>query len=223
MYRIKDLPPSEKPRERLIEKGPGALSNAELLAIILRVGNRSQNVLEFSRGLLKDFGLKRLFNSGFEELSSVNGLAKAKACQLIACGELARRVLNGQPQQQHEIANPIDAVRECEDIRHRENEHLIALYLNSRHRLIKKSLISMGNLDSSIVDPREVYKLALRCNAYGVILVHNHPSGDPEPSNDDIQITQHIKEAGNILNVCLIDHIIMGSNRFTSLSERGLL
>jgi DNA repair protein RadC len=221
MYRIKELPSSELPRERLILKGAGALSDAELVAIVLRTGTSKQNALELSRSLIKSRGLAKLLTSGFEELCQEHGLGKAKACQLLACGELSSRINCGL--QKPKLSTPEAAARVCNDLRTQEKEHLAALFLNTRNTLIKRTLISIGNLDSSIVDPREILKEALRCNAKAVILVHNHPSGDPQPSDEDIKVTAAIKQAAALLNIELLDHIILGASSHTSLREQGEL
>jgi DNA repair protein RadC len=223
MLKLRDMPPSEQPRERLIEKGPGALSDAELVAVILRVGIPGQGVLELSKELVSKHSLKGLLNMGFEELAMVKGLGKSKACELIACSEIARRLVNSAPIASSKINSPADAVRLCNELQDKEKEYLVALYVNSRHAMIKKQVLSIGNLNTNIVDPREIFKHALRCNAYGVVLLHNHPSGEPEPSDEDIEITRLIADAGRLLNILLIDHVIISSNGFTSLNERKMI
>ncbi len=221
MFRIKELPISEKPRERLIEKGAEALSDSELIAIILATGTQKQNVVELAKALLMHYKLDKLLNASFEELCAAKGLGKAKACQLIACGELSRRL--GKQQSNAKLLSPNAVVALCSDIAHKEKEHLVALFLNTRAMLIKRSLISIGNLDSSIIDPREILKEALRCNAKSIILVHNHPSGEPEPSEEDLKVTAHISQACQLLNIGLTDHIILGMGKYYSLKEHGEL
>ncbi|RLE43586.1 hypothetical protein DRJ48_00560 [Candidatus Woesearchaeota archaeon] len=223
MHCFRDLPVSEKPRERLILKGAQVLTDAELLAIVLRVGCKQRNVLELSMAILKQFSLSRVFNLSYEELICIKGMGKAKACQMLALAEIIKRVNTAPMPLGKRITTPDDAAFVCNDIRHMEEEHLVALYLNARHRLIKRALLSVGNLDSSIVDPREVFKHAFKCNAKAVILVHNHPSGEHKPSDEDIAITRLIKDAAEFLNIKLIDHIVLSSTGFSSMSKEGYL
>jgi len=219
---LKDMPASEKPRERLIKRGPGALSGAELIAILLRVGTPGKGVMETSRELIATHSLIGLVNKSYEELVGIKGLGKSKACLLLAVGEVCRRIHTNRGTTRPRVNTPEQALILCPELKHMEKEHLIALYLNSRHGLIKKMTLSVGNLNSSIVDPREVYKHALRSNAFGVVLLHNHPSGNPEPSDEDVEVTKVISKAGQVLNIPLIDHIVVGTAKFISLSERGL-
>lgn len=221
MYKFRELPCSEKPRERLIQFGSAALSNSELLAIILGVGSRGLNVLELSRVLLQRYPLRELFGLGFNELISQRGLGIANACRIVACGEIFTRIGCSEVKPGEKVLTPAEAVALCPELQKKEIEHFVALYLNTRHRLIRKALISVGNVNSSIVDPMEVFKHALRCNAFALILLHNHPSGDPEPSQDDIKITHQLKMAGKLLNVQLLDHIIVGEKEFISLASRN--
>jgi len=224
MFRINDLPRSEKPRERLLNSGPGALSATELLAIILGSGFNGKSVLELAAELLRERNLEKiLFSAKYEELVRIKGIGNARACQLLACGELFKRLRLGNNDKSQKINSAIDAIALCEDIRRSGKEHLVGIYLNSRHRFIRREIISVGNMDSNIVDPKEIFRPALLCNAHSVILVHNHPSGEPEPSDEDIQITEVVEKAGLMLNLRLLDHIVLASGGFTSLCERGLL
>jgi DNA repair protein RadC len=174
MYKVKDLPSAEKPRERLIDKGPESLSDSELLAIILRSGFKDMNVFDISRNLVNEYGLKKLFELQFTSLKKIKGIGNSKACEIIAISEIGRRIKNGHNDSPY-INYPKDAVALCTELQSKDKEHLIGLYLNTRHKVIEKVLLSIGNLDSSIVDPKEIYKHALRLNAHGVILLHNHP------------------------------------------------
>ncbi len=222
MLKFKELPSSEKPRERLIRHGADVLSDSELLAIILRNGYKDVTVKSLSDRILQQYGLRKLFSMGVSELKEIKGIGESKACEILAISELSSRIKKASVKR-ISITSPEEAVAECEEIRTKEKEHLIGLYLNTRNKLLAKELLSIGNLDSSIVDPKEVYKYALRLNAYGVILLHNHPSGEAKPSREDVNITRIIKKAGKLLNVTLIDHIVVGDKDFVSMKEQGLI
>jgi len=222
MLSIRDMPVTEKPRERLITKGAESLSDRELLAVILGHGHRSESVLECSTRLIMKLGLKSLFSMNYFELLQLEGIGKARACQIVAIQEICNR-LNSNIKQGVELRAPEDAVKLCAALKRKQREHLIACYVNTRHRLIAKLTLSIGNLNCSIVDPKEIVKHALKLNAYGVILLHNHPSGCPNPSRDDIKITKTIKAASELLGLQFIDHIIIASSGYISLSEQGLM
>lgn len=220
---IKDFPLEERPRERLIKTGPKSLSNAELLAIILRTGNKKENVLELSKRLIKEHNLKTLSRIRVNSLKKTFGIGQAKACQLIACFELGRRMSCLKHGKNYTINSAKNiATILMPELSNLKKEHFIGIFLDSRKRIIKKETIFIGSLDSSIIHPREIFKIALAESAAAVILAHNHPSGDPKPSQEDIEITKQITKAGEILGIQVLDHIVIGDNKFVSLKEKGL-
>ncbi len=221
--RIREIPLVDRPRERLIKHGPGALNNTELLAIILGSGTKGEGVLTVAERLLKKHGTEGLFQMGLEELMENKGLGRAKACQLVACFELTRRLLLKEEGKETVIKGPEDAYEATKEIRVLKKEHFLALYLNARNQLIKKETISIGSLNANIVHPREVFYPAVGESAASVILVHNHPSGDTEPSRDDINLTRRLVEAGRIMGIEVLDHIIVGDKRYSSLKEKGYI
>jgi len=218
-FTVRDLPPAERPRERLIQLGAEALSAQEILALILGRGVRGESVMITAQKLLGKFGsLQGIADSSVEELSQVNGIGPAKAAQLKAAFELGRR-LEGAPREgKAAIKSPEDVVGVVgSTLKGKKKEHFLALLLDTRNRLIRTSTVSMGSLDSSIVHPREVFKEAISASAASVIFVHNHPSGDPEPSEDDIELTKRLVEVGKLLGILVLDHIIVGDGNYMSL------
>lgn len=224
MVKILDLPEEERPRERLINHGPEYLTNAELLAVILRTGTRNENAINLANRLLKAYNLKQLSQASIPELKTISGIKEAKACQIVSCFELANRLHafsdNGKPEIQssedvHALVSP--------KLRSLKKECFKVLYLNTKNHLLKEETISIGSLNANIVHPREVFKTAILESAAAVILVHNHPSGDPAPSTDDIDLTKRMIKAGRLIGIEVLDHIIIGDGTFTSLKEKGLL
>lgn len=219
--RIKDLPRIERPREKLMQYGAGRLSNSELLAIILRSGKKGENVVDLANKVLKKYKAENLPGLSFSELKTFPGLGPAKACEILACFELGKRLLKGK------IAGlylrPEDVWKELRDIRDHKKEHFVIFFLDSRNQEIKREIISVGSLNASLVHPREVFEPAVKNLAAQVILAHNHPSGDPEPSKDDLELNKRLVEAGKILGIEVIDHIIIGKAGFLSFKEKGLL
>lgn len=219
--KIKDLPKIERPREKLIQYGSARLSNSELLAIILRSGKKGENVIDLASKILKKFKAENLPALSFDELKVFPGLGPAKACEILACFELSKRLLKGK------IAGlylkPEDVWKELKDIRDHKKEHFVIFFLDSRNQEIKREVISVGSLNANLVHPREVFEPAVKNLAAQVILAHNHPSGDPEPSEDDLELNKRLVEAGKILGIEVIDHIIIGKNGYLSFKERGLL
>jgi DNA repair protein RadC len=219
--KIKDLPKIERPREKLIQYGPTRLSNSELLAIILRSGKKGENVIDLANKILKKFKAENLPAVTFDELKVLSGLGPAKACEILACFELGKRLLKGK------IAGlylrPEDVWKELRDIRDHKKEHFVIFFLDSRNQEIKREIISVGSLNANLVHPREVFEPAVKNLAAQVILAHNHPSGDPEPSEDDLELNKRLVEAGKILGIEVIDHIIIGKAGFLSFKEKGLL
>ncbi len=221
---IRDLPDDERPRERLQYYGAGALSNAELLAIILRVGVKNESVINMSQRLLAQFGgLAGLAKAGFEELCNLKGLGVAKTAQLKAALELGKRVAAVSPQDKPQIASPSDAANlVMSDMMLLEQEHLNVLLLDTKNRVVKNHNLYIGSLNTSVVRVGELFREAIRANSAGVIIVHNHPSGDPTPSAEDVKVTRQIVSAGKVLDIPVLDHLVIGRGRFISLKERGL-
>ena len=218
---IKDLPRIERPRERLIQYGPEKLSHGELLAILLRSGKKGENVLELAHRIIKSFGIRELPGLTVNDLKDYPGLGPAKACEIVACFELGKRLLRDKKTQIY--LTPKDVWEELKDVRNHKKEHFITLYLDSRNQEMKREIISIGSLNANIVHPREVFEPAVRNYAAHIIVAHNHPSGEPDPSKDDIEITRRLVEAGKILGIEVLDHIIVARNGFMSFKEKGLM
>lgn len=224
-FTIHDLPVSERPRERLQRFGVEALSVPELLAVILGRGIAGESVTVTVQRLLSQFGnLKGLAGASVEELSQVKGIGLAKASQIKAAFELANR-LEGYPEpgKKLSVKTPEEVVSLVRGkLMGKKKEYFLVLLLDTRGQLIKTAEISVGSLDSSIVHPREVFKEAISASAASVIFVHNHPSGDLEPSEDDIKLTERLSQAGELMGIDVLDHIIISDKNFLSLKSRGL-
>ncbi|MCD6086030.1 DNA repair protein RadC [bacterium] len=218
---IKDLPKVERPREKLIHYGPEKLSNSELLAILLRSGKRGENVVELASKILKRFRADKIPYLTFDELKDYPGLGPAKACEIVACFELGKRLLKGKKARIY--LKPKEVWEELKDIRNNKKEHFVVFYLDTRNQEIKREIISVGSLNANLVHPREVFEPAVRNLAAQIILAHNHPSGNPEPSEDDLVITKRLVEAGKIMGIEIIDHIIVVKNGFLSFKEKNLI
>jgi DNA repair protein RadC len=217
--------PAERPRERLLRHGPATLTDAELLAVVLRTGTQGCDAVELGRRLLARFGgLRGLFAAPREELMAVTGLGMVKTGQLQAIMELARREVAETLSRGDALSNPADVRRYCATaLAHREIECCLALYLDARNRLITAELLSEGTLSQAAVYPREIVRAVLRHHAASVILAHNHPSGNAEPSMADELLTRHVRGALALLDVRLLDHIIVAGRQTVSLAERGLV
>jgi DNA repair protein RadC len=225
---IKDLPEEERPRERLIKFGAQALSNAELIALLIRTGNRSESALVVAQKLLKGdgsrTGLSFIAESSIEELSQIKGIGPAKSVQIKAAIELGRRIYSFKKQETTTISTPYDVNNLLmEEVRFLEKEYFKTVLLNVKNQVISVEDISVGSLNSSIVHPREVFKPAIKRSSASIILVHNHPSGDPTPSKEDIEVTRRLYKAGEILGIQVLDHVIIGDCRFISLKEKGVI
>ncbi|MGB4337747.1 MAG: DNA repair protein RadC [Bacillota bacterium] len=222
---IRELPASERPMERLLQFGPEALSAAELVAVIIRCGMQGQNAVQVGAGLMARFGSPRkLATATPMELAALPGIGLVRAAQIQAAIELGRRVLSGQGEQRGSISGPRDAAQALmPTMRYLEREEFRALFLDSRNRLLDVVTISVGTLDSSIVHPREVFRAAIRAGSASLIVAHNHPSGDPTPSPEDLAITRRLCTAGALIGIDVVDHIIIGDNVYVSLKEKGLL
>ncbi|MFA9398952.1 MAG: DNA repair protein RadC [Clostridiaceae bacterium] len=223
--KLMDLPINERPRERLAKYGPDNLSNSELLAIILRVGSSKENVLNLSSRILVDSGgLNGLINMKFKDFMKVNGVGEAKASQIVALAELSKRIKSYKSGDLYKISSPDSAAElVMEEMRNLKKEYLKIILLNTKNIVIKIEDISIGSLNSSIVHPREVFTVAVEYSSASIIICHNHPSGDPSPSSEDINITKRLVECGKLLGIAVLDHIIIGNGKFISLKEKGII
>ncbi|MEM2555188.1 MAG: DNA repair protein RadC [Nitrososphaerota archaeon] len=222
-FTVRDLPKEERPRERLVKYGESALSLQELLQIILRTGNKGESVVTLAQKLLVHFGnLQKLKEASIEELMSIKGIELAKAVQIKAVLELGRRAEITLERKQKKIISPQDVFKLMKSkLKDYSKEHFYIISLNSRNTIISE--ISIGTLNASLVHPREVFAETIRQRANSIILVHNHPSGDPTPSKDDIKITKKLKEAGKILGIEVLDHIIITRNSYLSFKNKNLI
>jgi DNA repair protein RadC len=220
---IKELPSDERPRERLATHGPQALSTAELLAILIRVGNAQRSAVSLGEHLLAHFGnVREVASASVEALAKVHGIGIAKATQIKAAIEFGARVTLFSGEARPTIHDPRDVSNLLmADLRYAKKETLKSLLLNTKNQVLAIKTVSIGDLSSSIVHPREVFQDAVIASAASLIIAHNHPSGDPTPSAEDISVTRRLKEAGEILGIDLLDHIIIGDGIFVSLKERG--
>jgi len=224
-FTIHDLPVSERPRERLQKFSAEALSAQEILAVILGRGIAGESVMVTAQRLLSQFGsLKGIGSASIEELAKVRGIGLAKAAQIRAAFELTSRLEGYQENGKREtVKTPEDVVALVRSrLKGKKKEYFLALLLDTRNQLIRVAEISVGSLDSSIVHPREVFKEAVSASAASVIFAHNHPSGDPEASEDDINLTKRLAEAGEIMGIDVLDHIIIGEEKYLSLKREGL-
>lgn len=220
---MKDLPDEMRPREKLTRYGPDQLSDAELLAIILNTGFKGQGVLELAGRILRDYGSKGIAaERDVNRLRELLGIPAVKACQIVACFELGRRFYGGLPGREA-IKGPDDAYRYVAEMGRLKREEFRALYLDVRHRIVHEEVISVGSLTGSLVHPREVYKPAVTHAAAAVLVAHNHPSGDTSPSQEDIALTRQLADAGKILGIELVDHLVVGNAGFVSLKTMGIL
>ncbi|HOC22046.1 MAG: DNA repair protein RadC [Chloroflexi bacterium] len=221
---VKEMPEDERPRERLARVGPQALSSAELLAIILRTGVKGENVVTMASRLLAKYGgLAGLARAELAQLGQEHGLGPAKASQLLAALELGRRLMAESPEERFQIRAPQDAANLLIPlIGHQEQEHFVVLYLDTRNRVMDREVLYKGSLNTSLVRIAEVFRGAIRRNCAAIIVAHNHPSGDPSPSPEDVALTRRLVEAGKLVEVEVLDHVVIGQGRFVSLRERGL-
>jgi DNA repair protein RadC len=223
--RIADMLPDDRPRERLERSGPESLTTPELLAILFRTGTVKRNAVQLAEELFKSLGgLAGLSTASLEELSSIDGVGRVKAIEVKAAVELGKRLAATTDEAKPQIRSPDDVAKlMMADLRYETKEHLYALILDARNQVRQRRLISTGTLTESLVHPREVYKEAIRFSAAAIVLVHNHPSGEPTPSPEDIATTKRLTEAGKILGIDLLDHVIIGDGRWASLKDRGLM
>lgn len=221
---MKDLPLSERPYERCEQLGPEALSDAELLAVILRSGSIGMNSLQLARQVLaRDENHKNLVGLCYlsrEQLMEIPGIGRVKAIQLQAVAELAKRIARTSPEQQIILGKPAYIAEYfMEELRFKTQECVFAVYLDQKCKLLKKQMITMGTVNASLLSPREIFLEALKCGAVNLILIHNHPSGNANPSNEDCKMTRQIQEAGALLQIPLLDHIIIGNQTYYSFAE----
>ena len=221
---IRDIPAGERPRERLRRYGAGSLSTAELLAILLRVGVKGENVVDLATRLLAQYGgLRGLAKAGFGELEKIKGVGPTKVTQIKAAFELGRRLMVEAPDERPQIRSPADAANlVMMEMGLLDQEHLRLLLLDTRNRVLGIPTVYIGSLNTSVVRVGELFRYALQANCAAIIVVHNHPSGDPTPSPEDINVTRRIVEAGELLDVEVLDHLIIGRQRFVSMKERKL-
>ena len=224
--RVNDIPLNERPVEKLLQFGVESLSNEELLAILLRTGTKGENVIALSKRLLIELdGLDGLLNVSFEEASKIKGIKKVKACQIIAMMELFNRFKTLKSQKENlKISSPKDvSTLLINEMSNFKQEVFKLILLNTKNIIIGTKDVFKGTLNSSIVHPREVFKEAVQRGSANIIVCHNHPSGDPNPSKEDLDITLRLKECGNIMGIGLLDHIIIGNNKYVSLKEKGII
>jgi DNA repair protein RadC len=219
------LPLSEMPRERMARLGSHALSNAELIAVLLGTGSTGESVLNLSQRLLSRIGnLRKLLDMSLEELMAIKGIGMVKSIQLLAAAELGRRVAKTTPEERWTIRSPEDVAElMMEEMRYLTQEHFVCLFLNTKNQVIGRNTIFIGSLNSSIVHPREVFKEAIRRSSAAIICLHNHPSGDPTPSKEDIDVTKRLIEGGRILGIDVLDHIVIGDAKYSSLKNKGYI
>ena len=221
---IRDMAAQDRPRERLRQVGAGAVSTAELLAIVLRTGSGGENVLRLAERLLAEFGsLPGLSRASITELMNVKGVGEAKASEVKAALELGRRLMASAPEERSVVSSPADAANLLmSEMMFLEQEHLRLVLLDTRNRVLQVPTVYVGSLNTSVVRIGELFRAALKANAAAMIVVHNHPSGDPAPSPEDIRVTRQLVEAGKLMDIEVLDHIVIGHQCFVSLKERGL-
>ncbi|SDX40553.1 DNA repair protein RadC [Paenibacillus sp. CF384] len=222
-YALKDIPTTERPRERMMTAGAEALSHAELLAILIRTGTKRESAVLLASRILGQCGnLHGLVDMSIAEMTKIRGIGTAKAIQLRAGIELGRRIARSQQGELPTIRKPADAASLLmEELRYLKQEHFICLFLNTKNQVILKETLSIGTLNATLVHPREVFRAAIKCSSASLICIHNHPSGDPTPSSEDIALTQRLIEAGELVGIDVLDHLVIGDNRFISLKEQG--
>lgn len=221
---IRDLALEDRPRERLLRVGAQAVSTAELLAIIMRTGVGGENVLRLAERLLATFkNLSGIAKASIAELMTVNGIGPAKAVEIKAALEVGRRLMAAAPQERLRITSPADAANLLmSEMAFLEQEHLRVILLDTRNRVLQTPTIYIGSLNTSVVRISELFRAAIKENAAALIVAHNHPSGDPSPSPEDVKVTRQLVQAGNLLDIEVLDHLVIGHHRFVSLKERGL-
>lgn len=220
--KIKEMPEQNRPRERFLKHGPEVLSDAELFAIFLRTGSINENVVDMSNRLIAEYGLDKLFDCSLKELQKIRGIGPNKAMQILSMSELGKRYKDSK--------KPIKKIKCVEDVfnyfherlKDKKEEYFYVLMLNTKNNIMGEELISKGIIDASIIHPREIFRPAIKNACSKIILVHNHPSGDPKPSKEDLEVTEKIADAGELLDIKVLDHIIMGKDSYWSWKEKTL-
>lgn len=220
---IREMKIIDRPREKLLARGVGVLTDEEILAAVIGSGCGRDGVMAVAGRLVGELGLEGLGAVGVDALMKVRGIGPARACQLTAALELGRRTFQPRDEPQPIVSGPESAFALVRDLGRKKREHFAAIYLNARNALITREIISIGSLNASLVHPREVFHPAVRELAANVILVHNHPSGDTTPSREDVELTRRLVKAGELMGVEVLDHIVVGGRRFTSLKSKGLM
>lgn len=219
MPKIKDIPIHERPREKMVEKGATNLKDKELLAILFRIGRKGKSAIEIADEVLKKYPMKQLLKMSLDDLTKIDGIDTAKACALLSAFEITKRAMEVEDNNLPTLLSAKDAVAQLQELRNAKKEHFVVLYLNARNQLVHKETISVGTINASIVHPREVYKPAIDYLSVGVILAHNHPSGETEPSNEDLVLTKRLEDAGKLMGIEVIDHIIITKDNFKSIKD----
>lgn len=219
--RIKDLPLSSRPREKLLLKGSENISDAELIAILLGTGTKDSNAVSVATKLLRQYPLKTLSGVTIDELQKIVGVGKVKALHINAALELGRRVFSPASITKTIIYDTKDAVSLCREFASKKQEYMVVLYLNARHELLQKEIIGMGSLNALVIEPKEIFSPAVVSPCAEIIIIHNHPSGDPTPSEEDISFTSRVQKAGEIMGILLIDHLILSSSGFFSFRDEA--
>ena len=219
---IKEMPAEYRPQARLVSDGSTALSDAELLSIIIRTGSQMENAINLCQRILSQFDLKTLSVANISQLMKINGIGESKASQIAACFELSRRLEVFKGEDLKKISSPEEVYRLLyPGMQETKREMFIELCLDTKNQVIRQETISIGSLNANVVHPREVFKTAIRESAAHIIVAHNHPSGDPTPSREDIEITKKLVETGNIMGISVLDHVIIGDGRHFSMKEAG--
>lgn len=226
---MRDIPQNDRPYEKCLTMGPENLSDAELLSVIIRTGSRDRSSLALAEEILTlnypEDGLTGLLHLSLQELMRVHGVGRVKGIQLLCIGELSRRIWKKEAVRKITVFDDPNAIANyfMEDMRHMEQEQLHVMFLNTKNVLIKDILLAKGTVNAAMASPREIFIEALRHHAVYIILVHNHPSGDPTPSQDDFNLTRRVKEAGSLIGIHLMDHVVIGDNAYCSFRKEGML
>ncbi len=217
--RIKDLPLSSQPQEKLLAKGRHNLTDAELMAILLGTGSAKQNAVVMAEGLLRHFPLQKFPSIQVSDFLHTPGIGRVKASRIMAALEMGERIFAPAALTKIVIRTTDDALNQLKDIVGKKQEHLVVLYLNARYELLQKEVLALGSLNTTMIEPKEIFTPAVMSPCHAIIVAHNHPSGDPQPSEADLQFTKRIQEAGEIMGVTLLDHLIVAKNAYYSFKD----